>query len=209
MELKKRNCNIKARIEPLGTGLLYVSFDFGDRKFEFTPSSAMGGQLGDLICALYTLFHETNNGRYDGHSEWSKREYISNEDHRIQATTVTVEWDDEGTYLVLRMTKAEDDDNILIEASVDCGKTYTEYTVNDRDFCYAVAKACTKALKSFGFYGYRYSTEGEPVMLHQLLFIKAYALGDTGARSLTVTDEGLDCCRTDFEKEMELLLFDM
>ncbi len=209
MELQKRNCNIKAHIEPLGAELLSVSFDFVNSKLEFTPSSVMGGQFGDFICALYTLYHEENNQRFDGHSEWHAREYHSNEHHKIQSTTVKVDWDGEGTYLMLEMTKKIDGDTILLRSSMDYGKTYKEHFVNDRDFCYAVAKACTEAIKQFGFYGYRYSTESEPIKIHQLLFLKAYALSNMEARELTVVDDGLDCCKSNFEKEMELLLFDM
>ena len=59
-----------------------------------------------------------------------------------------------------------------------------------------------KAIKRFGFYGYRYSTESEPIKIHQLLFLKAYALGNMEARELTVVDEGLDCCKSNFDKEL-------
>ena len=111
--------------------------------------------------------------------------------------------------MTIEMTKPLDGDTILLRSSMDYGKTYQEYTVNDRDFCYAVAKACTEAIKEFGFYGYRYSTESQPIKIHQLLFLKAYALGNMDARDLTVVDEGLDFCKSDFEKELELLLFDM
>ena len=209
MNLQKRDCEIKAHIEPLGAELLDISFDFSDSKLGFTPSSVMGCQFGDFICALYTLYHEKSNERFDGHNEWHKRKYHANKDHIIQATTVTVEWDDEGTYMILEMTKPVDGDIILLRASTDYGKTYNEYNVNDRDFCYAITKAYTEALKKFGFYGFRYSTEGEPVMIHQLLFLKAYALGNMDARELIVVDEMLDCCKSSFEKEIELLLFDM
>ena len=34
MKLQKRDCKIKAHIEPLGAELLAVSFDFGDSKLE-------------------------------------------------------------------------------------------------------------------------------------------------------------------------------
>ena len=209
MELQKRDCPIKAVIEPLGAELLAVTFDFGERKLEYMPSTAMGDQFGEFVCALYTLYHEKNNERFDGHNEWNAREYHANSNHEIQATTVKVDWDGEGTYMMLEMTKKADGNTILLRSSMDYGKTYHEYVVDDSDFCYAVAKACTDAIKQFGFYGYRYSTESEPIKIHQLLFLKAYALGNFEARDLMVVDEELDCCKSNFEKEMELLLFDM
>ena len=70
-------------------------------------------------------------------------------------------------------------------------------------------KACTEAIKEFGFYGYRYSTESEPIKIHQLLFLKAYALENMEVRELTVVDDWLGSCKTNFEKETELLFFDM
>ena len=209
MKFQKRDCPIKAKIEPLGAELLYVNFDFGNSKLEYTPSTVMGGQFGEFVCALYTLYNENNNERYDGHCEWKKREYHEDNNNQIYATTVTVDWDGEGTEMIIKMTKLWDGDTILLRSSVDYGKTYQEYSVNDRDFCYAVAKACTEVIKEFGFYGYRYSTESEPIKIHQLLFLKAYALGNMDARDLIVMDEELDCCKSNFEKELELLLFDM
>ncbi|MBQ7005252.1 MAG: hypothetical protein IJN68_02350 [Clostridia bacterium] len=107
------------------------------------------------------------------------------------------------------MTRKRDGETILLRVSVDYGKTYKEFTVDDKEFCYAVAKACTEALKEFGFYGYRYSTESEPIKIHQLLFLKAYALGNMEARELIMVDEDFDCRKSDFNKELELLLFDM
>ena len=64
------------------------------------------------------------------------------------------------------------------------------YLVDDRDFCYAVATACTEAIKQFGFYGYRYSTESQSIKIYQLLFLKAYALGNMDARELAAVDQG-------------------
>ena len=105
MKLQKRDCKVMVHIEPLGAGLLGVSFDFGDSRLEYTPSTAMGGQFGEFVCALYTLYHEKNNARYDGHCEWNRREYHTDADHKIQATTVTVDWDGEGTFMILEMCK--------------------------------------------------------------------------------------------------------
>ena len=70
MDLKKRDCPVKVKIEPLGAELLDVAFDFGYDKLEYTPSTGGGcfdNQFGEFVCALYTLYHENNNERYDGH----------------------------------------------------------------------------------------------------------------------------------------------
>lgn len=148
--------------------------------------------------------------KFDGHCEWHKREYNDNENNEIQSVSVIVEWDGEGPYLTLEMTKELDGDTIILKKSSDYGETYEEeYRVNDKEFCYAVAKACTEVIKQFGFYGYRFSTEGEPIMIHQLLFLKAYALNNLEARELTAVDEWFDCYKSNFKKEIELLLFDM
>ena len=211
MELKKRDCSIKVTIEPLGAELLYVCFDFGYDRLEFTPSTAAmsNEQFGEFVCALYTLYSEKNNTVGDGHDEWHRRKYHSDSEHKILAITTTVEWDGEGSDMLLEMTREPDGSLILLRASDDFGKTFRAFTVDDKDFCYAVAKACTEALKKFGFYGYRYSTESEPIKIHQLLFLKAYALENTEARELFMVDEELDCQKSDFNKEIELLLFDM
>ena len=136
MERQKRDCPIKAVIEPLGAELLAVTFDFGERKLEYTPSTVMGDQFGEFVCALYTLYHEKNNERYDGHSEWNAREYHANSNHEIQATTVNVDWDGEGPCMLLEMTKEWEGNTITLRISTDCQKTYTEYVINDRDFCH-------------------------------------------------------------------------
>ncbi len=89
------------------------------------------------------------------------------------------------------------------------GETYKTFHLNFKDLCYAVAKACTEILKEYGFFGYRYSTEYDWFKIYQLLFIKAYALDNMESRKLIATDSYKQCFKTDFEKEMELLLFDM
>ena len=45
--------------------------------------------------------------------------------------------------------------------------------------------------------------------MHQLLFLKAYALGKMQARQLKVLDKDYGCRKSNFEKEMEIFLFDM
>ena len=77
------------------------------------------------------------------------------------------------------------------------------------DICYAVADACTKALKKHGFWGYHQATYTEDMNVRILLFLKAIGLGNLEARELTYHDEKGEGETADFGKEMELLLFDM
>ena len=83
---------------------------------------------------------------------------------------------------------------------------------------YAAAKAYTEALKKYGFYGYFSSTCDEfsvnaSVLMERFLFIKAYALNALETRALSKAWDNphswRKIYRTDFEKEIELLLFDM
>ena len=209
MELQKRECGIKVSLEPSGCQFLHVSFDFGGERLEFLPSSVMSGQFADLIRALYSLYPERYSGQSSLDDDWRKRKYLSDEKHVIHGTAVTVDWDNEGEELTLELTREINGSVIGIRATMDGEETVGEYTVDDRDFCYAVTKAYTEVLKKFGFFGYVYSTEGDTVMLHQFLFLKAYALGNMEARELTEAEDGSERRRTNFEKELELLLFDM
>jgi len=92
-----------------------------------------------------------------------------------------------------------------------------EFTVDGRDLCYAVAKACTEALKKYGFKGYLKSSGeqyvGDKIDLEMFLFIKAYALDALEARTTIMAWEQPNGWKhayaSSFEKEMELLLFDM
>lgn len=103
-----------------------------------------------------------------------------------------------------------DYENDLIEIELkNYDKLLRKYTVRTKDLCYAVAKACTEVLKEYGFYGYRYSTEYDCFKLHQLLYIKSFALLNFEARELVSKNENEWAKRTSFEKELELLLFDM
>ena len=211
MKLQKRDCPIKISLLPTGAQYLGINFDFYGEKFSFNPSSVMGGQFGDLLSALYSLYLYHDND--DGHAEWIRRKsHTYDNSNEIYAITATVDWDNEGQVMTLDITRsytAGVDNDIVVRITTDYGETYRIFHMNGRDLCYAVAKACTDALKSYGFYGYRYSTEWDTFATHQLLFIKSYALDYTESRKLIETDSDSLCLRTDFEKEIELLLFDM
>lgn len=167
----------------------------------------MSGQFEDFLSALYTLFLDERTD-----PEWCKRRYYSYENHEIYAVTTTVEWDNEGRVMQIEMTRTyatDTDKDVLLKATTDYGETYKIFHLNFKDLCYAVAKACTEVLKEYGFFGYRYSTENDWFKMHQLLFIKGYALNNNEACELIPTNEKSWYYKTDFEKEMELFLFDM
>ena len=208
MELKKRNCSIIAEIET-NNSYYEVFIDFGDRKIEFKVSKLLGDKIGEFVSALYTLYHEGE----DFHGEWHHKYQFDN-NNQITATTTEIDWDSEGHILTIQMTKMVDDATIFIRTTEDYGRNWDSFSVDGRDFCYAIGKACTKALKKYGFYGFQCGMEyiravPSAIIIHQLLFIKAYGLGNMETRELINFNDIPYCYKTNFEKELELLLFDM
>lgn len=207
MKLQKRDCDVKINLRPTGTQYLGIDLDFSGNKLSFYASSAVGGHFGDFVSALYSLYFEKD----DCHNEWEKRElHTAKGSNHIIAVTATVDWDNEGEVMTIEMTKyceGDNTDQIAVKITTDYGDTYSKFHVNDKDLCYAVAKACTDVLKKYGIYGYRFTTELDTFDLHKLLFIKARALDCFEARKLLKADEFTE--KTDFNKEIELLLFDM
>jgi len=188
----------------------------------------MGGQFSDLLTAVYCLYSE----RYDSHTNCRGQIYRyrhdwdhENEKEDIHTITTEVLWDEEGRMDEIRFIRRDSDfkaptpdrcDPIDVEL-VYWGGTY-RYTVDARDMCYALAKAATKALKKYGFRGYHSSSGscecyGDSINIEQLLFVKAYALNAMEVRELKeVWSKPCSWMRTEgtsFEKELELLLFDM
>ncbi len=209
-KLKKRDCDIKIKLTPSGTQYLHFEMDIQGDHLEFLPASTVGAQFGAVVRALYTLFHEKG----DGHEEWSARKYISDDEHVVHTAVTRVEWDNEGDVIEIIMSRKYkvdiDYENDLLEIEIrNYDVVLKKYTVKTKDLCYAVAKACTDVLKEYGFYGYRYSTEYDYIDIHQLLYIKSFGLLNFEARELTPVNENECAMGTSFEKEMELLLFDM
>ena len=64
-----------------------------------------------------------------------------------------------------------------------------EYEVAYEDMCYAVADACTKAIKKHGLWGYYHSIYYPDMNLRYLLFLKSVALKNFEARKLTFYEE--------------------
>jgi hypothetical protein len=121
-------------------------------------------------------------------------------------------WNEEGSesyWVIEREPTLDPDFNIKISIKLCRSETkYYEYTVRYKDFCYAVAKTCTEVLKSHGIYGYHHSVFCDDMHLRYLLFLKSVALDNFEARELTENGDK-NGESSDFEKEMELLMFDL
>ena len=210
-ELKKRECDINIKLTPSGTQFLHFEMDVNGDKFDYSPSSAVSVQFGAFVSAVYKLFIEDIQ---DERTEWGKHEYLCDENYVIHTVKTMVSWDEEGADIDIifsrKVTESIDYENDMLDIEIRCyDDILKKYTLKTKDFCYAVAKACTEVLKKYGFYGYRYSTEYDHFILYQLLYIKSLALGNFEARELTPNGENNWDMRTSFEKEIELLMFDM
>ena len=122
------------------------------------------------------------------------------------------DWDEESAHSHWRLERTPTlDTDFMLKINIEiCRNKDNKFTyeVRYKDFCYAVAKACTIALKEYGFYGYHYSIYYEDLHIRYLLFIKAVALDCMEVRKLTSHKQGKGET-TSFNKELELLLFDM
>ena len=103
----------------------------------------------------------------------------------------------------------ETDFNIKIRLKYSHEEAERCYEVRYKDLCYAIAKACTETLKKFGILGYHHSTYEEDIPLRYFLFLKAVALDRLDLLKLDNVEEERFAVTSSFEKEMELLLFDM
>ncbi len=203
----------------------------GDRH-EFSASSVMSGQFSRLVKALFSLYQEPRDPQrcfgHDVRINWMLPTEDSSLKKGEDRVTASFQWDGEGSlhFFCFSRVRAEgladdfpenDPVKLKIRWSHRRDAPSDTYVVEGRDLCYAVAKAVTDCWKKTGMYGYFRSTgdsydccEGDVIDLQQLLFIKAYALGAMEARNLTMPDpENSDLEISSFDKEIELLLFDM
>ena len=232
LKLNKRKCSISIELVPCGADFLKVVLSIGNDSHTFWASSVMGNQFSSFVGAVYQLYTE----KYDTHSHNrgidSKAKHICpqedpsllNDEEKVMSHVC---WDGEGVLFHITFTRKRifcgdrvSDEEDLIEIGIGNPDDHQDtYTVDGRDLCYAVAKAYTEAIKKYGFYGYYSSTGGncngfgDVIDIHMILFIKAYALGAMDARRLeTVWKKENSWMRaegTSFDKELELLLFDL
>ena len=228
MKLQKRNCGMVMKLVPYGAGWTDVHFNIGDDKLYFIITSVWSDQFSKLLEVLYYLHPDQNDPKgNDDIDYWDGVcEIIGGKPKIVQIVEqyngygavrpipykAELHWDEECSsshWVFTREPTADEDFELQIDICFyrDEKKNYT-YKVRYKDFCYAVAKTCTEVLKSHGIYGYHHSTYEDDLNLRHLLFIKAVALDCLETRKLTDNGDGLGES-TSFEKEMELLLFDM
>ena len=197
--------------------------DICGKHYDFSASSVMGHQFGAFLYAIYGMYWEDS----------SERRYFKNSDPKIECDLkkkmirAQITWDSEGYITTIMLTRRfhdfsipapTDEDNI--EITIDQRDTLI---VDARDLCYAVAKASTDAMKKYSLYGYHLTCGadckgyGDSIDIERLLFIKAFALNAMEAREtkelfkhpVYSDDVFYDATFSSFEKEIEILLFDM
>ena len=233
MKLVKRNCPIKIKLVPYGAGWTDVYADFGDGELYFIISDVLGDSFETLMRALYHLHPENHDPEYAedlieykyGICDYMDGAYvvtrIVDDIHDFEPPLVyqnipwkcSFEWNEEGAYSNWSLERIPDlSTSFMLKISIDINRDeeeHHEYEVRYDDMCYAVADACTKTLKRHGFWGYHSATYSCDMNIRYLLFLKSIALGNMEARELTIYDEKGRGETSDFEKELELLLFDM
>ncbi|MBQ3378230.1 MAG: hypothetical protein IJG50_00010 [Clostridia bacterium] len=230
MNLQKRNCDINMRLVPYGAGWTDVYLTIAGDKHYFIISDVLGDQFDDFLSILYHLYPGNigdETGSNDIECKVACDEYIDGEYKTVkivdslnecQAFSVFHDvpwkahftWDEEGNESVWELERDPTEDlDFELRISIEHNEKHFQYSVRYADFCYAVAKACTEALKKHGFTGYHKATYTQDFNVRHLLFLKGVALSNLDACKLTYYEEKGDGETSDFEKELELLLFDM
>lgn len=230
MKLEKRNCGIKIRLAPYGGGWTDVYADFGDGELYFIISYISEDSFETLMKALYHLYPENCDpedayGLLEnkiGVCEYIGGEYVTTRiANDIEEKDITREipwkasfsWNAENSYSNWTLERIPNEaTSFMLKISIDVCSNETahyEYEVPYADMCYAVAAACTETIKTHGFWGYHYATYNADMNLRYLLFLKSIGLGNMEARELTFYDEQGKGESSSFNKEIDLLLFDM
>ncbi len=232
LKLNKRKCNISIELIPCGADMLKIIWCIGEDSHTFRASSVMGYQFSAFVGAMYQLYSEGPDTHSHNRGTGHKASFTfpggdsSLQKDEVRSKTI-INWDGEGPYYTITLDRkckhwnypVEDgEDPIEISINSTRNAPYT-CTVDGHDLCYAVAKAYTEAIKKYGFYGYYSSTGGncngfgDVIDLNMILFIKAYALNVMEVRNLETVwkaKRGWEHAEgTSFDKEIELLLFDM
>ena len=219
---------MRIRLTPFDCDMLRIHWRIDGENYYFIASGVMGSQFSAFLSAVYDLYEEEDQSHYL-HCKYNKNiiyEYPHNREDKKYCIKSKITWDGEGPFYTISFTRIGEhigpilDPNtpgpiqVKIESTRQSSK---ECTIDGRDLCYAVARGCTEALKKYGFKGYTKTSGGYDVgdsfSIEKLLFVKAYALGVLDVCKAEELWKNPNSWRTieatNFEKEMELLLFDM
>ena len=227
-KFKKRDCNIKMEIKPYA-GWLDINLKIENDKLFFSVSSVLGDSFTKLLHILYHFYPDNNDPEFeedvicykgicDSVSGGDVSKIVENFDENQESCVfydipykAELYWDEEGSYskwIFEREPTLDNDFDIKIDIFIcRVNEEHYSYKVRYKDFCYAVAKGCTEAIKKYGIYGYHKRVYEEDMNLRYLLFLKSVALDNFEARELKYDEKGDPC--SSLEKELELLLFDM
>ena len=218
MLLTKRDCPLKIELIPKGAGWTHVNLTVGDERLFFVISNVFGDQFSDFARALCLFTPEEDEYGYDKIIEYEDGTFeVDGEirEYSFIPFRAKFTWDEEPSYsrwVIEREPNLDSDFTVKLHIEIHREEDYKEYNFEFlyKDICYAVAKAYTTALKEYGFFGYHFSTYTEYINVNHLLFLKAVALN-----CLELVKKRWDSHPsghgevTNFNDELELLLFDM
>ena len=212
MNLQKRECPIVFRFVPYGAGWEDVYLTVDGTTHYFVVTYVWGDQIDALVDVLL-LFHPDYSRHCDSSLRLSDDKEWEEFDGPCPRTKFV--WDGEGHAATWRLhrtpmtgTDATIEVEIVEQNDGEAPNPPVLFTVGYKDLCYAVAKGMTEAMQWHGLYGYFQAVWSHDINLRKLLFLKSFALDAMDV--LKVEDlGGKNGERTDFEKELELLLFDM
>jgi hypothetical protein len=228
MNLQKRDCPLEIELIPQGAGWTYLYLTTGGERLFFKISNVMEDQFSDLVRILYFFTpkqDEPGFGNddidYQPHAYDIKTgkvtAFLDDESPRGVCIDIPCRaqftWDEEPSFSRWVLEREPDDNpdfvvKVHIEHHRHDGLHEYDFQFHYKDLCYAVAKAYTKVLREFGFWGYHVSTYHESICVHHLLFLKAVALDCLEIRNWTPHPSGHGEV-TRIEDELELLMFDM
>ena len=238
MKIEKRDSPIEIKVSPYGAGWSDISWFVPKEMSEplSLTASYTGRNMSDFARALYHLspnqfetdiaddLMDSVSYKYDAETN-RVGEICSTDEAGLRGTYIELpvkavfHWDEEpgGSDWTLSReppAKINGDIDFSVHVQIVLKRYRDTPMVRQYDFdfmysdlCYAVGKALTEVMKKQGLYGYFYSTSDKIDIIH-LIYIKAVALGCSDVLDLIYQDQrGGEI--SDFQKEMEILMFDM
>ena len=209
---------LQIKLYGINAGWLTISIDFGNEQILADTSYCMGDNFNDLLAAVCKMHPE--------YEEWEETN-VKIEDEKIKAAKhsefetvyvprkATLSWDEEGSIVDWTFEREPTEETDFdLHITIDIYRKKNEkhhYTVRYRDFCHALAKACTDMLKKQGLTGYYKGYLRNELSIQKILFIKAVALNDFRALNITEEKDENDekYPKSDIYKELEFLLQDI